>query len=393
VAPETPDPQLEIESVDEPAGAARGLASVFSLGAAGNPQIRFDPPRQVLHGPHTLRIIVDDPIAVPRDTGLRIRYHGHDVTRSFLLQARFSLTGGGSRLVAEVPWVRLSPITEHLIDVDYVRPGSERRSRVRLGPPACRAFEKATLKGFDGFKPTPELAQSIEVISREMGFNPVFTAALIAQESAFNPQSVSIARAMGLTQVTPLAEEEVTDVFSRWPRYNGSNTYPAPILKWLVMTGEINAANEWRLSPERSIRGGLLFAQRLADRWAESEYVSRINWTGGDGRASRPDGDLEVARTRLMLASYNSGYSRVTQAIGKHGPAWLLAPELKEARRYVNRIFSYCEAFERGGAPVDSRESAALDRVPALQEGLSVSYPNPAALPAARDESSRGAAP
>jgi hypothetical protein len=325
-------------------GASRGLASILSFVRGRDPEIRFDPPRQVLHGAHTLKVIVDDPKGATDNSGLRIRYHGHDVTRSFLMQAKFgheTLPGGGTRLIAEVPWVRLSPLSEHMIEVDYARPGSERRYRSRLMPPVCRAFERTALKGLDSFKPEPQLVQSIEQISREMGFNPAFTAALIAQESGFNPQSVSLSRAMGLTQVTPLAEEEVSGVFSRWPRYEGSNTFPAPVLKYLVMSGEINGQNEWRLNPDRSIRGGLLYAQRLADRWVDSESFSKVSWTGST------DADVEVARTRLVLASYNSGYARVVQAIGRHGSAWLTAPELREARRYVNRIFSYCEAFER----------------------------------------------
>jgi hypothetical protein len=351
--------------------AERRPASLFirtfgRFGRSSQPTLRFDPPSQNLHAAHTLNIVVDDPLGDPDESGLRVRYRGHDVTRSFLLQARYTrspLASGGGRLVASVPWIRLSPLGEHLIEAEYARPGSDRVAGARLPPPICRAFERRKLTGPEGFGPEgfrpagfkvdPRMGELIEQVSREMGFNPAFTAALIAQESGFDPKSVSLARAMGLTQVAPAAEEEVSGVFSRWPRYEGSNTYPAPILKYLVLSGEINAQNEWRLNPERSIRGGLLFAQRLADRWVDSEYFSKIRWTGDEGgRSPASDGDAEVARTRLVLASYNSGYARVHQSIGRLGPAWLTAPELKEARRYVNRIFSYCAAFERapGGA-------------------------------------------
>lgn len=394
--PETSDlvPEMNADGVGRPVrsrrGGSRGIASLLSFVRGRDPEIRFDPPRQVLHGAHTLKLIIDDPRGIADDSGLRIRYHGHDVTRSFLMQARFShepIAGGGTRLIAEVPWVRLSPMSEHRIEVDYARPGSERRTSSQLRPPICRAFDRSSLKGLDTFKPEPQLVQSIEVISREMGFNPAFTAALIAQESGFNPQSVSIARAMGLTQVAPLAEEEVSDVFSRWPRYEGSNTFPAPVLKYLVMSGEINAQNEWRLNPERSIRGGLLFAQRLADRWVDSEGFSKVSWTGGAGSTfpQYTEADVEVARTRLVLASYNSGYSRVAQAINRHGAAWLTAPELREARRYVNRIFSFCDAFER--AP--SSAAAALDSQPFSQGSQWVSGPRVSTTPL----TSRGEAP
>lgn len=352
--------QVEEEEDAAPhAAPARGLASVLSFGRDRDPKIQFDPPHQVLHGPHALKVIVDDPLGVHEGYGFEVRYHGHDVTRSFLMQARIAKLDSGSRLTLEVPSVRLSPMTEHLIEVDYTNPESGKHAFSRLKAPVCRAFESQAIQSLDEFRPDPTLMQSIEAISRQMGFNPAFAAALIAQESAFNPRSVSLARALGLTQVTPVAEEEISGIFTRWPRYPGLNGMPAPIVKWLVMRGEVNAKNEWRLNPERSIRGGLAFAQMLADRWLDSESFSKVSWTGGAGGGSA---DAEVARTKLILASYNSGYARVVQAINRYGAAWLTAPELKEARRYVNRIFSYCDAFERANddEPKQERQPAAL---------------------------------
>lgn len=349
---------------------SRKIASFLGMASPSHehdPKIQFDPPRQWLHGPHSLKVIIDDPRGVGRDYGFEVRYHGYDVTRSFLMQAKVMRENGGARLSVEVPQLRLSPSSEHLIEVGYSNPTSGKRAVSRLGAPYCSAFGKGDIKNLDEFSPDPALLRSLETISKQMGFNPAFAAALVAQESAFNPQSVSLARALGLTQVTALAEEEVADSFPRWPRYPGLNGLPAPILKWLVMSGEINAKNEWRLDPAHSIRGGLAFAQRLADRWLDSESFSKVNWSG---TRAGPVSEVDVARTRLILASYNSGYARVTQAIDHYGAAWLTAPELKEARKYVNRIFSYCDAFER--VP----EGTEAPRVPRIQGGQGPEWPH-----------------
>jgi hypothetical protein len=336
-------------SVPQPSRGLAGLRdALLQMGLPSQPSIHFDPPHQILHGTRTLKVIIDDPrgFADARsgkgagEYDFKVRYHGHDVTRSFLLQARMTESRQGQRLVIEVPSVRLSARLEHLIEVGY-RNRAGHTTIARYQPPVCRAFDSQKLRTTEEFRPGDAMLEAIQNVSLQTGFNPAFTAALIAQESAFNPRSVSLARALGLTQVTPIAETEITHQFTSWPRYPGLNQMPAPLLKLLVMSGKVNAENEWRLNPERSIRGGLAFAQILADRWLDSDSYSKISW----------DTDVEAARTRLILASYNSGYARVTQAISRYGNAWLTAPELREARSYVNRIFSLCDSFERTENP------------------------------------------
>jgi hypothetical protein len=340
--------------------ASRGIASLRNAisGAWGRseapPRISFDPPRQVLHGPRTIRVTIENTGEGPADQssellkGFKVRYHGHDVTRSFLMQAKVTRNVISKRIVLEIPSIRLAATTDHLIEMGYRAP-SGRSSVAKLPPPICRAFEAHDIHRTDDFRPDDQMLKLIESISRQTGFSPAFTAALIAQESAFNPRSVSYARALGLTQVTPIAEEEISGVHKDWPRYPGLNEISAPMLKLLVMTGEVNSRNEWRLNPERSIRGGLTFAQMLADRWTDSEGLSKVRWASGAANAGGAT-DPELARTQLVLASYNSGYSRVLNAIQRNGSAWLTSSELREARKYVNRIFSYCDSFSQAAS-------------------------------------------
>ena len=160
-----------------------------------------------------------------------------------------------------------------------------------------------------------------------MGSNPAFTAALIAQESAFDPKSGELsAGEMGLTQVTPVAEEEVEAAFSAAGRATRAATsIPPRSSSYLVMSGEINASNEWRLNPERSIRGGLLFAQKLADRWLDSDellqdQLGRGRWAAWLIRAT----DAEVAAhpsdpCQLQLRLRASDRRRSATS----GPGWL----------------------------------------------------------------------
>ena len=185
----------------------------------------------------------------------------------------------------------------------------------------------------------------IDQLSRSSGFNPLFTAGLIAEESGFNSSAVSWAHALGLTQVTPIAEEELKSFLGDWPHYPQVNTLPAPIVKAMVLTGQLNSANEWRLNRKYSILGGLAYIRKLASKWAEAENRNRI---------LRTYGTLEPAYTQLILASYNFGYSRVLQTFKEHKQTWLDSRSIAGARTYVNRVVSYCDYFSETEVPYEN---------------------------------------
>ena len=172
------------------------------------------------------------------------------------------------------------------------------------------------------------------------GLSPSFFTALVAQESGFQPQVVSWARALGLTQITGSAESEFISRYQSWPRYPDVNTMPVAVLKALVLAGKINAKSEWRLDPDHSIQGGIDYTVMLADKWSSPARLARIR-----SLFANP----EEEHTRLILASYHSGFSRVLSAFEKYGRNWLEAPDLREARKYVNRIESYCDYFSQQG--------------------------------------------
>lgn len=308
------------------------FASLFRVRTS---QIRFEPQHQVLHGPSPLRVLITDDSGIRENYRLIVRHNGLDVTPSFLRQAAIDVRA--KEIDIKVPVLRLSANTDHLIEVVYGGNSVELGAYARLEPPVCHAFAQGrTLTKTSGYAPSNGLVGLINSVSERRGFNPAFTAALIAQESSFNPRTVSWAKAIGLTQVTPVAEDEIVAHRTDWPRYPGINEMPTLFVKALVLSGRVNNTNEWRLDNSKSIHGGLAYAHTLGDRWTSPENMTQI---------ATHFKDTDLALTQLILASYHSGYGRVSAALNRYGASWMSAPELKEARYYVNRILSLCDSF------------------------------------------------
>jgi hypothetical protein len=297
-------------------------------------KIDFKPTRQVLHGPKPLIVRVQDPNGIPENPRFKIRYDGYDVTTTFMEQARRLPMSGEREIFVRIPVVRLSPHTEHKIQVLYYN-AAGKPSWAYFQPPVCRAFDFKPVRHTDSFNPDNTLLNSIEALSEKAEINPALMTALIAQESSFNPRTVSWAKAIGLTQMTPIAEDEVSDQipdFDKWPHYKKIERLPASVVKMMVLSGRINDKNDWKLDRELSIRGGLAYLRFLQKLWSTPAMMARFD---------------EVERTKLVLASYNSGRVRVLMALHKYGKNWMQAPELREARLYVNRIFSFCDFFSQ----------------------------------------------
>lgn len=324
-----------------PAQATRSLIA-DGAHAEGGPKIRFSPSKQILHGPSPLRVIIDDDaswvseLQNKKDFLLEVHYDDLDVSRNFLKRTTLLSEGTGQPLVFEHPKIRLSPNTEHKIEVSYRSP-SGKTAHAKYEPPQCQTRGKDAVVYLGEFSPPSSLIKLISKLSLENEINPTFATALIAQESGFNSHALSWAHALGLTQVTPIAEQEVTRQYSTWPRYPGINDLPLPILKAMILSGRVNSTNEWRLDKDHSIRGGITITQSLMKRWSTPENEGLIRHIARD--------NPETERSRLILASYQSGYSRVQNAVTRHGSHWLEDEDLSEARKYINRIFSFCFTF------------------------------------------------
>jgi len=330
--------ERELETLSE---AAR-VKGVPSYSSDSSVSIAVTPSHQKLHGPSIVQLTIRDSSSDFSDLDLWIRYNGLDVTDSFLQGARIVKSADQHWVKIENSKIRLDSRSDNSIEFFY-RNLEGSAAYFRYDPPRCNAFQSRKVVNTEPFHVTHALLEMIERNAGESGLSPAFLSALIAQESSFNSRRVSSKRALGLTQMTSVAETEVISGYEDWPRYPGINDLSLPILKMLVLAGRINRTNEWRLDPGRSIQGGVAYARILAKRWSSPEVMEWLQRIGLKGDVQSEDAELE--RTRLILASYNSGAARVQSAVTRYGKNWLTSPHLREARRYVNQIMSYCYFF------------------------------------------------
>lgn len=322
-----------------PFGAVNGFgkfvdkvtAKVLS-GISSGTNIRFSPRRQILHGRADFDVIIEDPAGVPENHHLVFIYNGQDVTSSFLKGAdRAYLDPKHRQFRLTTRDVRLLPSKDHAIRVLYLRDSKSEPIVADYRPPSCQAFEpERSIASIPKFDAPPEYVQLINKHARRERLNPYYLAALIAQESSFDPQAISSAKALGLTQITSLGEGELLKNKNDWPRYPGIENMSVIELRLAVLNGKVNPVNEWRLNPDLSILGG-------------AGYLAYLNkyWNKPEKRELLKSADLN----EVLLASYNSGAARVGRAIERRGTDWLQDDELEEARKYVRRITSYCDHF------------------------------------------------
>ena len=189
----------------------------------------------------------------------------------------------------------------------------------------------ASMGEFSRHYPTFQLIRSV---SNYKEINPNFIAAIVAKESSFNPKAVSWAKAIGLTQVTPIAAKEIKRSKKiNWKVYPGTEKMSYFRLKTAVSTGIINKNNDWRLDKKKSIKGAIAYLEYLEKYWQKTQRNNDIQL----------DANLE---TDLILASYNSGAARVKNAYLKDNENWYNRKDLKEAKKYFRKIKSYCYSFE-----------------------------------------------
>jgi hypothetical protein len=330
----------EVENLDEvnqteeqEVVPSRGLASIGEL----NPiRISFSPDRQKLHDKSKLQIKIEDPDGIDVHHIIRFFYNGMEVTD--IINKHSDKEIQKDKVVYTIKDFRLIPDRNNDIIVGYRRSPLSPIVYKRYQSPTCHWRDKLTIKNPHRFEDKMDTIKIIENISLIEEVNPNFIAGLVAQESSFNPHAVSIAKAIGLTQVTSLAEEHVLQVHPEWPTYNGLNRYPVPIIKGLILTGKVNHENEWRLNPNYSIKGGIEYMEFIENYWTRNENIAVVEKHLGSTGHNISD---------ILLASYNSGPYRVKRSIMKKGKKWLRSRNLREARKYVKRVKSYCYHFSK----------------------------------------------
>jgi hypothetical protein len=306
----------------------------------GEVRISFDPPRQKWHKASAIHLkIEDDQIDFKKSDSYQIQilYNGSDVTSRFKKVAKST-----HHIEYKSAPLRLVPAKNNRIEILYHR-DSDKNELPYISyyeHPECiyDQWERPIAKSRE-FRAPASIVDNIRSTSIEKNLNPQFIAGLIAHESSFNTQAVSRSKALGLTQITALAEHHIINPQTpkpSWPRYPGINQMGPKKIRSLIWLGKINAQNEWRLDPELSIIGGSEYIHYLVTYWKNPKHQDLI----AKLETINPD-----VFTDIILASYNAGPYRVKKQIEKFGALWLTSPLLKETRSYVGTIKSYCQHF------------------------------------------------
>jgi hypothetical protein len=207
-------------------------------------------------------------------------------------------------------------------------------------PPECPMGARWRASAIHGFPSADAHALLVHEVASASGINPSLLAGLVAQESGFNPKAVSWAKAIGLTQITSIAETTVLQrTGAQWPRFAGLADMSWLRAKLLIDMGVIDRTLEWRLDPRLSLQGGVVFLRYLRHYWQRPAHMRLLASHGLNN-------DLRL--TEVLLASYHSGAARAKRAIRAEGAQWLRGRPVAEARYYVRRVFSYCWHFAHG---------------------------------------------
>lgn len=303
-----------------------------------SPNIRFLPDRQVLHSQSAWKIQVQSPEKIPSDYYFKIFYNSKDVTKIYLNNLNSKVVKNSDQLELSFKNLVLLPNRRNDIVVSFQPSKGQPLVMTRYMPPSCTTDEKLDLRSTARFNPEKEIINWIQKVSLINQTNPTLLAGIVAQESGFDDSAVSLARALGLTQVTPLADQEIADETPNWPRHPKVPELSPLALKWMIQRNIINAENDWRLNPKTSIEGGVIYLNHLMKYWRKPENFSLIQGLSQDPK---------VAFTAVVIASYNSGPARIKQVLISDGKYWLRNQEIEQARKYVNRVMSYCYHFSK----------------------------------------------
>lgn len=314
--------------------------AVFTSEKNQAPEIRVTPDRQVLHDRSQPRISIFDPEGIPTTAVLRAYFNGYDVSDKVFKNATYDLHPKARDLVVEFRHLRIPAGKEKTILFTYQRAPDADTKGFHWKFPECPFDQHMAITDLGKFATPDQWVRWIEKTATENKLNPSLMAGLVAQESAFNPKAISWAKAIGLTQITPVADRELATVGSAWHRSKAIDRYPAPIIKTLIVADKLTDRHDYRLHPQYSLEAGAQYLNYLRGFWELEEHKTLL--------ADKLSADSSM-QSKVILASYNSGASRVKRAIQERGTDFLHHSELTEARKYVSRTSSYCYHFANAG--------------------------------------------
>ncbi|MDP7319354.1 MAG: transglycosylase SLT domain-containing protein [Bacteriovoracaceae bacterium] len=301
--------------------------------------VLFSPDRQYYNSPYHLKIKLKDPNFDIKSFRYEIVYNHRKLNRWFKAEEIKIPESPDGPVEINFKNLSLLPGNVNHISFLYYPKGEQYPIIHKLKLPEC--YRNSQPEDFitKPFEVSELLKHNIKAISKKYKYNSALTAALIAQESSFNPKALSYAKALGLTQVTSAAHSEISKIKKNWNIYPKLDQMSLGKIKTSIKNSKINRHNDWRLDINKSIEGGLLYMEYLNSYWSTPVKEELLQ---------RTFQNEPIPRTDILLASYNSGPYRVSKALAKNQKEWLFSASLSEARKYVMNIKSYCYSFKQG---------------------------------------------
>ena len=301
-----------------------------------NIDISSTPKRQYYNSPYNLTLTIKDPKFSLKTFKYDIVYNNHKLNRWFKTEEIKIKDQNKGHISIHFKNLSILPGNINKISFLYYPAGSKNPITYKLKVPECYKNIQIEKINISPFRVNNKLVKNIESIADKYGYNQALIAALIAQESSFRPNQLSVAKALGLTQITPLAHEEIIKVKNDWKIYPKFKKLPYLNLKTKLISNIINDENDWRLDNKKAIEGGVIYLEYLSKYWGTPEKKKIL----------KDVFKKEIPTTDILLASYNSGAYRVKKSIIKNKEEWLFDKSLNEARKYVMNIKSYCHSFK-----------------------------------------------
>lgn len=328
-----------------PFGAAHSLTplikappdiSLISTESDKHYKVSFYPKQQFYHKEDSLRLDVHGIKKIPDIRNLRLIYNSTDLTELLVNNSKLKMFPNEKLMRIEFNGLKLS--ARQLHDITFLYQEDLHFYSFKLTKPSCSIYRSSPARGLHGFEAPPEFLNMVNMSGREEKISSSLIAGLVAMESGFNPLAVSSAKALGLTQITDVALQQIEKKTSQWPRRDLSSISHTEV-KAQIVAGELTPQADWRLEPNLSLKGGASYLKYILGFW---------NSKGNKLLLEEANLTTEEQLTDVVLASYNSGPERVKRIITKSRNKWINDPELKNTQYYLNMIYSYCNDFAEG---------------------------------------------
>lgn len=224
------------------------------------------------------------------------------------------------------------------------------------------------------------IAPVLDSVRRDarLQLDPDLIAALLFKESGGDSLAVSAAPALGLAQLTRIADAEMRRITSpvkpAWPAYGWMGV---EIERWprdplvhaadatlrpdtLIARGLLTARTEYLLDPALSARASALWLRLLIARWSDDSLPGGY---AQDARVSLASLGTAISQAQLLalaIVSYNRGAAWVRERILRDGASWTShladgTPEGIEAADYLERVQAYARTFRNSPPHVQRR--------------------------------------